>query len=285
MFQENLAKQNRPNMNRDKFHFSVKNAFNDATVKAIEIKEINRNVSLFSKEGVIKFRVRYFTQDLGYFEQQKQAKIIKEDGQWKIIWDWDLIFDGLTENSKIETLIDIGTRGTIIDNKGNILAEDKEGYMISLNPEIINLKKEQEMLELLGKISGIKPVHLQNAYLENVIAGTYVPLFTLYTSLTPELRNRLLAFPGIRIDQHNARIYDIAKLDSNSIENTIYKECCTRIYSAYNYHGVYGIEKKYDSILWGHSGGSIKIIDKKGNVVKNVLSLDKKDGETVVLSL
>jgi len=285
IFQENLAERGKPSMTRDKFRFLTQESLKNATIKAIEIKELSRNISPLRQKGTISFEVKYTTQDLGQFTQKKIARIVKEDEQWKIIWDWNLILDGFSEDYKIETKIIPGKRGSIIDDSGNVLVADERGYLISVNPEKINLVKEQEMLKLLSRLSKINPVVLQNAYLENVVPGTYAPLFTLYLPLSSVLQNKLLIFPGIKIEPHNARIYSSDIMDSNSIKNTIYEECCTRIYSAYNYHGVSGIEKKYDSILWGHSGGTIEIKDKNGKTVKNVLSVDRIDGDTVKLSL
>jgi cell division protein FtsI/penicillin-binding protein 2 len=152
---------------------------------------------------------------------------------------------------------------------------------LSVNPEKISSTKEQAMLELFSEYAYIAGVNFQNTYLENVLPNSYVPVLTFTKVLTRDERDKLLSYPGVTLAPYISRIF----VDTNpkSIVNTFYFECCTAIYSSYNYHGVIGVEKDYDNVLWGYSGGKILMKDDKGGIIKVVFEKDKKDGKDVVL--
>lgn len=282
IFQENISLKNKSLMSRDKFRLLAQYALDQATIKKIEIKEVGREIERFKNVGKVKIVVLYKTENLGWFEENKEIKLTKEDGAWKIVWNWDLVVNGFLPGYNIVTIESQGKRGRILNSKGNVLAEDSKGYLVTVNPEEIDLQKENDMLSFLSKVGQVKNVHLQNAYLENSISGSYVPLFTLFTDLTDDLKNKILSFRGIKIIPHTSRIYKTTAIDPLSVGNVFYEECCTRIYSSYNYHGIEGIEEQYDRMLSGHDGGSINIEDKNGNIVKTVLSKLKKDGQDII---
>lgn len=280
VYEENISTKAMPIMTRDKFRLLSQGAFSNAGVKAIELKEIQKHTN--ELDGTVKVKVEYLTEHLGSFSEVKNIKLLKESGKWKIQWDWDLIFEGFLPDYSIETTREPGRRGSIVDSSGKILTQDFEGYLISVNPEKIDLKKENEMLDFIGRIGDVKPPHLQNAYLENTMPGTYVPLVSLFFPLDNKTRMKLLSFSGVKLSPYPSRVY--SGLDPLGIKNTLYDECCTRIYNS-NYHGIEGVEKQFDSILAGQDGGEITIKDKKGFVVKTIYEREVKKGSDVVVSL
>src|SRR3989344_4353489 len=283
IYQENISAYYSPKISREKFRFIGQRALEKATVKAIEVKEIKRNIPTFGNSGSTKISVTYKTERLGSFFEDKNVELLKENGQWKVIWDWDLILIGFLPEYNVVAEESQGRRGRILDSKGEVLAEDSKGYLIAISPEKINFREENIMLNFLSRIGSVKNVHLQNAYLENVLPGSSVSLFTLSTDLSDNLKERIASFSGVRILPHVSRIYKTDEIDPLSIKNVLYEECCTIIYSSNNYHGIYGVEKEYDRVLSGYDGGEIIIRDKKGSIIRNVFSKSKKDGQDVIL--
>lgn len=282
IYKEDIADNNNLGLTRSQFRNIASQAFDGAQIREIDVKELSRNIPMFSAKGDVKIGLTYKTQDLGSFYQEKIIKLAQRDGKWKIKWDWDLIFNGYSPDLVVQTEIELGKRGSIIDSKGETLAQDHEGYLISVNPEKINLKRENEMLDFISLVSDVKAPHLQNAYLENSLPGTYTPLVSLFSPLDQKIKTKLLSFPGVKLVSYSSRLYK--GISKSSIANTFYHECCTKIYSSYNYHGIDGAEKNYDSVLWGHSGGKILIKDKKGAIIRVVLAKDKKDGKDISIN-
>lgn len=281
VYQENIVSSNILGLTREQFRYISNNALNDAKVKYIDIKELSKNIPIFSEEGKVKIGLTYKTQDLGSFYQEKEIDLIQDNGRWKIKWNWDIILDGFRPEYKVESQIDVGKRGSIVNRQGAYLAKDMIGYLLSVNPEKIDLAREQAMLKMFSIYGYESGVNFQNSYLENVLPGSLVPVMTLSQEMGEKQKNLLLSYPGVSLTPYMSRIF--AELDARDFRNSFYQECCTRIYSSYNYHGISGPEQKYDNILWGYSGGRILIKDNKGGIIKVVFEKNKKDGKDVVL--
>ena len=282
VYQESIADTKSLGLTQNQFRQIANGAFEDAKVKSIEIKELNKSVSMFSKDGDLKIGLTYKTQDLGSFYEEKNIKLKKVMDKWKIRWNWDIIFEDFRPNYKIESHVILGKRGSIIDGKGNTLAKDDSSYIVLLNPNLLDGKRENEMIKLIESYGYNGDIAIHNAYTENVLMGSDVPLMTFHTAIKDEERVNLLSFPGIKIMEYPSRIYN-GNIEFKDIQNTFYDECCTRIYSSYNYHGVKGIERDNDNILWGYSGGRILMKDPFGTIIRVIFEKDKKDGQDVIL--
>lgn len=272
-------------INMDNFRFISQNALQNGQIENIKVTEIKRNINNFSNNGWVDLLVEYKTLNLGAFSEHKTVRLIKENSQWKVIWDWDLILNKFKPGYLIKTTLITGKRGNIIDSNNKIIARDENGYLISINPQLIDTKKEQSMLSLIGSLAYITPVKLQNTYLENPIPGDYVPIATTFTEISDIQKQSLLAFKGLKLSDYPTRSYDALKLSPLSIKNLFYDECCSRIYSSFNYHGVLGPEKEFDDKLSGYNGGEIDIIDKNEKLIRTVVKKQAKNGQDVRLSL
>ncbi len=282
IYEEDLT--NKPNFSeRNDFFVTAKKAMQGLEVSDIQIKQLSESFSPFSDRGSVKIQVIYKTQNLGEFVENKTINLIKMGSEWKINWDWGILLNGYKKDYLTKTEIEPGKRGAISIN-GEIVAEDSNGYLISVNPSKIDLKREQEMLSFLQDISGIKAVCLQNVYLENIIPNTFVPLFTTQIPLSNKQLEELKTFPGVRVADYPSRIYYGNKLSQFLVKNTLFDEECTRIYSSTNYRGVAGVEKKYDSVLYGYDGGWAKIIDRNGNSIRTIFAKQPKNGQDINLN-
>lgn len=282
IYQENLAKENQQDMTREEFRIISQKALQDATVKAIEVRELERNIPRFGGMGMVKIAMTYKTQALGLFTEEKSIKIVRENDQWKILWDWDIILSEYLPTYSMHTTISNGKRGSIIHPTYGPVVYDTEGYLVSVNPEKMDTKKEQEMIKLIGKLGSVNYNDIQNEYLENVLPGTYVPVATIYVPITDAEKNKLLSYPGLKLIAHPTRIYE-KFIKQDSIKDTFFGGCCTRIYSAYNFHGKYGVEKEQDDVLTGHDGGRIFMQNQDGEIVRVVHEKTAKNGKDVSL--
>lgn len=281
VYQENLAKNSKDLISRETFRLIAQKALEDAAIKNIVVLEIGRDIK---KDKVnIRLKITYHTQDLGSFSEIKDLKLGKENNKWKIDWSWDLVLNGFLPDHVVITERTIGKRGALISSSGKILTQDQQGYLVSVNPEKIDLNKEQEMLKYISALGDIEAPHLQNAYLENSLPGEYIPLITLFVHPEESDKSKLLSFPGVILTPYRARIYN--GLDPLSIKNTSYTECCTRIYSSYSYHGIEGLEKEHDLNLSGYDGGLITIKNKNGKTIRTIVEKEAKNGQDTTVPL
>ncbi len=282
IYQENMDLSDQSIMSRSKFRSIAQGALTKAAVKAIKIEEKQRHISLFANTGTVELVITYITQDVGSFSEKKTIDLVKRNQQWKIKWNWDIIVNDFKPSYDIETKVVLGKRGKIISRDGTILAEDRAGYLVSVNPEKIDTVREQEMLQFMATYGYKDSNNLQNEYLENSLPNTYVPLFTLHKIISDKEKNKLLSYPGVKLAEYPTRIYD--GIDPLSIHSTLYTECCTRLYSSGNYHGVEGLEKKFDLLLYGYSGGKIILKDEKGDLVRVMHERKYQNGKDIILS-
>lgn len=272
-------------ISKDKFRLISQKAFEDGQIKNIKITEIQRKINNLSSSGYVKLLVEYKTLNLGAFSENKVINLTKENSRWKIVWNWDLVLNKFKPGYAIKTSVITGKRGNIIDSDNKILASDQMGYLISVNPQLINTKKEQSMLLFIGSLVNVTPVRLQNVYLENSIPGEYVPVATTFTSINDNQKQALLEFKGLQLSSYASRLYDTSKISSLSIKNLFYDECCSRIYSSFNYHGISGPEKDFDDKLSGYDGGETDIISQTGSIIRAIVKKEAKNGQNVKLSL
>jgi cell division protein FtsI/penicillin-binding protein 2 len=169
-----------------------------------------------------------------------------------------------------------GKRGAIHDTEGDLLASDITTMLISINPSKIDTKREPQMLKLLNNLSQTT-VYLQNAYLENPLPNTYIPITTIFVLMNPKQQNELNSYPGLQTTPYASRLY------SGMIKNTEYDEHDTKIYSSSDYHGISGFEKQYDSKLSGYNGGTLSLTNAKGTIIRTLISRQPKDGQDIII--
>ena len=283
VYQENLTTTSRITYSKQQFRNIAQNALVNATVKNITFKEISRSIPLFGNSGWIKLITTYTTQDLGTFSEEKTLTLYKEQGAWKIQWDWNLLLNSFKPGDSFVLDLIPGKRGTIYDNKNQVLAKDSDSVLISVNPERIDTKQEKEMLKLLQDITSKTAVNFQNTYLENPLPNSYIPVATPFIELSSGQLQVLNSYPGLKLSTRISRLYTQQEaVNQFVIDNTAYQECCSRIYSSSNYHGVNGAEKKYDKQLSGYNGGTLQMIDKDGNILRTLIKRAPKNGEDVI---
>lgn len=285
IYQEQVYSDTKKAYTRDEFKRIAMTALEDAKIRNIVIKEEPYIYSPFAQTVEVPITITYKTEYLGAFTERKNITLIRENSKWKVQWQWGYLLTSYEPELKLESTRIVGSRGAIYDVDGNILVEDKVGYLISINPTLLEGDKEKQMLELLSKLSTAMPLDLQDAYLENPLPDTYIPLFTTSAELTESDANKLESFKALKLETSPTRIYN--GLTAISTTNTFYDECCTRIYSSYNFHGnkeAPSPELYSDSILSGYDGGSLKILNKDNQTLRTIIEKQPKDGEDITLS-
>jgi len=278
IYQEDISTLSRKPYSEQQFRKLTQGAMINATIKEVNFKELSRSIPLIGKTGQVKYLVTYTTQDLGKFSEEKTIQLVNENGQWKIIWNWNLLLNSYLPGDTFSLRLIPGKRGTVYNNKGGLVAYDATLLLISVNPDKIDTKREQQMLKLINKVT-LPTVYLQNAYLENPLPDTYAPIATTFVLSDQKEQNLLNSYPGIQTTPHESRIY------SGMIRNTEYDEYDTKIYSSSNYHGVSGIEKKYDKELSAYNGGALLMTDENRKTIRTLISRQPKNGKNIVIPL
>lgn len=269
-------------VSREEFRRFGQQIFSQAEIESASISFDTKKLSRFSNKQIIPVRITYFTRHLGPFTEEKTIQLVKENGQWKIPWDWDYLITRLDENLHLETTVVEARRGSILASDKTRLAEDFESVMIWATPGGIDKSREEELLKLLWNLfdHNIPHIGFHQRIVGNSLPDVPIPLGVLYKPVAEELQT----FPGITLTPHLGRRYRQSNIVTvGKIINTSYFECCTWLYTTTTYDGDNGIEKERNSELKGYNGGTLVIKDGQGNVIRTILDIPKRDGKDVQL--
>lgn len=283
---EHLTKSSGVSMDRASFHRFIQGVLRQGEIEDILIEVTSTPRSHWRSPQTARLRVRYSTRNLGAFTEEKDITLLREDGQWRIPWQWDYLLDGFVPGMLLETSIEMASRGKIIDSDNQVLAADFPSLLVWVTPQKVDRVKEVEMLRFLEKLfrNRFTPDNFHIRYTGNSQPDWPVPLGVIPQPINEDTKGKLLAFPGITLTPQTGRFrQDHPYLKIGIVYNSSFFECCSLLYSTTNYDGLTGIEKEKNNLLKGYNGGQLVIKNAQGRVVRPILKLDKKDGQDVQL--
>lgn len=127
-------------------------------------------------------------------------------------------------------------------------------------------------------------VHIHERYVGNTQPDLAIPIGVIPIPIDRKTMEHLRSFDAISLTPHYGRTDSKSTVDSvGLVANTSYHECCSLLYSASSYNGISGYEKQYNDRLRGQNGGELLLKNEKGETVRTIIHLNKKDGEDVHL--
>lgn len=278
IYEEVLAEDFKAKIQKEEFEYEIRKFLYDTDIVRSSIDEISRKRN---KDGYeVEVAITHYNLVLGPIVQNKSLFFRKENGVWRMVWDWDIVADGFVPGSMVEKKYEFGKRGRISDSQKKIRAYDTEqGIMIWVNPDLIDNKREQEMLKLISENFMLSAVGIQNAYIENPLHGEYMPIGTPVRPVDEKVIIKLSTYPGVKITTFPNRMH--FDYSSESLKNAFFSECCTRLYSASMYIGANGPEKEFNEMLLGLNGGTVIFNNENGSYI--FAEKIKKDGQDIVM--
>lgn len=283
---EDTTSSYRTSISRDAFEQFGRMTMAAGEIEFINLTPTNTLTNRWTSPQYLTANATYFTRRLGAFTLAIRIPFVKEDGRWRIPWDWSLLLPDLTDSTMLVSSVDEAKRGTILGPDKKPLAQDTQGTMIWITPANTDKSKEDQLLNLLEKLfdGRIPRVAIHQRFIGNTSPTIPIPLgITPYTETNPAIQ-ALLTFPGITTTQGIARTYypnDLFKI--GIVSNTTYPECCSYLYTTTAYNGTTGIEESQNSTLKGINGGSLRLNDDKGKTIREFIRATKRDGKNIQL--
>ncbi|WP_407855744.1 penicillin-binding transpeptidase domain-containing protein [Enterococcus hailinensis] len=243
-----------------------------------------KNLKVEKKNGANQFSYELsINTSFGQLKNQKYTGTLSADGK-QINWKPNLIFPGMSGKDKINYQVDAATRGEIVDRNGEGLATNGTVYQLGVIPKNLGSGTDRTTkIAAIAKSLALTDTDVETALSQSWVQDDFfVPLKT--TSEAPTETP-----DGLEVQTTTGRTYPLKEAAAQLI-GYVGKVTADDIkknedLSTDSVIGRSGLERALDKQLRGIDGGSLAITDSKGNEKKVLQKIDKRDGETVKLTI
>jgi penicillin-binding protein 2 len=221
-------------------------------------------------EAEVAFAATVHTTLVGDFEVQNQMLLSYEEGMWGVAWSPALIFPQLSDETFVQLVPRVPSRGNIYDRNGLGLAVQGESAEIGVIPG--QIEDEAGLLAQLSVLLGQPAAALKSRYAE-AKPDWYVPLGEIDAETAQAYYTTLGAVPGIAMREAWTRSYReeivaphvvgvVGPIASDEID--LWRE---QGYNGDEMVGWMGLERWGESRLAGQRGGRLEILTQGGQQV------------------
>lgn len=244
----------------------------DSTDEGDNGSEISYHFRMKSAAGTIAF--------------DNKATVIKEDGEYRIVWDSSQIFPQLQDADKVNVSITEGTRGSILDRNGKALAQQGSVYQVGLIAG--KLGNEADTVSAMARVLDVSEDSIKKALSASwVQADMFVPIKTVTAAKRADIIAELRKIDGASVQEAIGRVYPYGEMTAHVtgyVQNVTAEDLekhKNEGYTATSIIGKSGLESIYESKLKAVSGCKIIILDENGNLKDTVAEQKAKDGQDV----
>jgi penicillin-binding protein 2 len=189
-------------------------------------------------------------------------------------------------------------RGEIYDRNGKILANNRRVYTVSLT--YLGLTDQEKVVSRLAELMNPSYPEVTVDYINELIEGQRYRLFEPITvmrdvdwQMVVKLEEHRGELPGVEVNVEPLRYYPEKNLAGHVLGyvHPIYdNEELERSYDPMNYRvgdlvGKDGLEKVYEEYLKGTDGARRVEVDARGNPIRELVTLERKAGNNLELTL
>ena len=193
--------------------------------------EISYHVRMKSAAGTIDF--------------DNKVTVVKEDGDYRIVWDSTQIFPQLHDSDKVNVSVTEGERGSILDRNGKALSASWVQDDMFVPIKTITTAKRAEIIEELRKIDG--------AFVQETTGRVYP-----YGEMTAHITGYVQNVTAEDLEKHKKEGYTATSIIGKS-----------------------GLESIYESKLRAVSGCKIIIVDENGDLKDTVAEQKARNGQDI----
>ncbi len=183
---------------------------------AVEYEITNSTVQI--PQAHIDFQISLFSALFGEIVRQHGMELHLQNGSWKIRWDPSLIFPDLAAGGTLRRVPLLPARGDIYDWDGDPIVAQSDAYSIGIIPAQIPPNNEEQMLNLLGRVTGLAPEYI---YLFYEPYGNQADFYIPFTDVQAEYLNpyfeALTSFDAVVVNAFTSRYYFDAGLAPQTI--------------------------------------------------------------------
>ncbi len=201
-------------------------------------------------------------------------------------------FSNLAKNNRIRIRRVPGSRGMILDQKKEILVDNRQSFQVSLVPE--DIERVNEIVFRTAEILNLEPMELKSRITHQNSRRPFHPALIKGDISRKELailETHKLDLPGMVIDTVPRRSYPYNSLASHligylgEIDHGELEKMVSRGYHLGDFIGKDGVEKQWEASLRKVDGGRQVEVDSVGREIRILRSVAPRPGHNVVLTL
>lgn len=277
------------------------------------LKTIGYQTALESSAGEISFFNQVdFIWEQPADEDQKDTK--RAVGEYKMIWNDQVIFPNLGRTDKVRVSADKAVRGQILDRDGGLLAGKGNASMVGLvpgkmsgiSPESPKEERDSELARL-SELLGVSVESIEKKLSAKWVKDdSLVPIKTLkkvdpFDLELPEpkeenlknkaLQDELLTIPGVMISDTPVRSYPLGEAASHLVgyvQNVTAEDLEKHQGEGYltdSVIGRSGMETLFEKELKGRNGQKIAIVTSEGDEKLVLAAIPRVDGSDITLTI
>ena len=284
---EMLSSDSKSKITEEEFVYRLNTIYSSMGANNIDIKqgEIEKN----DNGATVPFTLNMDTMAGKVELKDFKANLIKENKDYKIEWNDNLILPQMTQGDKVRVQTLVANRGKILDRDGKVLAEDGKVYVIGIHPMVFYKENKDKKISEIAKILDISEDTIKQKLDANKNPGNFVEIVKIVPTdeRVKKLENR--ESEGILIQTTTSRIYNgkeafgrlvgyIAPITAEELEKMKDKG-----YTSTSVIGKSGLEQVYEDTLKKKNGGEIYI--ERGNEKISIVKIEAKNGEDIKISI
>lgn len=278
-------------IDKQTFATRYKNIFDAMKLQGMEY---NIGAPVIPKEdknaASVPLNITFKTATIGDITLSYKMQLIRENRIWNIKWDPSLILPQLSGDDKVKVSRQTPKRGYIFDRNGMPLVA--EGQVLSVGVVTGKIKDEALLLQQLSQLLSMTPEEIKAKYTQSwVKPDLFVPIRLLPADTPNDIKQKLLAVPGVMISKATNRVYPYKTAMAHFIGyiGEISQEELVKLkdkgYQAGDKIGKSGLEAAFNDVLAGTPGFKVTIVDNQGKEKYIIGQRSKKDGADVYTTI
>ena len=281
-----LSKASQSAVTQDAFSKKYDDALNTMGAGKLDFEILSE--ALHPNSAQVSFGITYHTALVGDIKRNMLANFTLEAGQWRLQWDDGLILPELAGGNVLKMDYQVPARGDIYDNAGLPIVTQSDAYALGITPGQTTYKSEAELIGELAKLCS-RPQDSIKAALASAQPDWYVPICEASPSEITGVLN--MGLQGLTATPYNSRFYVEQGIASQVVGYTqLISPEQLNTYRRQGYRGdekvgQSGIEKSLEQYLAGRHGGSLYVVDPKGQIVTRLANTDPQPADSVYLTI
>lgn len=278
---------------------------NSAIYEGIEVQNMAVQIIAYDEEQMTVTYQTSFDTVAGTVSFENEALFLKEEEEYKLVWDDSMIFPNLTSSDKVKVSTTQAERGEILDRNGRVLAGKGTASSVGIVPG--KLENREEAIAQIAELLETSPETIEKKLSAQWVKDdSFVPIKTIprveeieLMKIEPdeevlkekERHERLLVIPGVMISDVEVREYPLGEAAAHlvgyvqSVTAEDLEEHAGEGYTVGSVIGRSGMERLYESELKGQNGCRIYIVNSEGKEKEELACILVQHGQDIQLTI